>query len=161
MFTKLQRRVLIVAGGLAVGYAIAFDGIHNRLLSSKSPATTPFISRGPFLGHRVGDCWLADEVKSHFSVNQIVVWQLNATSKLGLAVIVGTELWCGGYAVQFEETRLAAEQVAKGWNSLGIQIPKDVTGECHLERHVQTQDVSGSIVQDFEMPRTITMVVDP
>ncbi len=161
MFTHLQRRVLFVAGGLAIGYAIAFDGVHNRLLSSKSPPITSFISRGPYAGHRVGDCWLADDVKSHFSANQVVVWQLDATPKLSLALIVGTELWCGGHAVQFEETRLATEQVAKGWNSLGIEIPKDVAGECHLERHVQTQSENGLIVQDLQLPRTIALVVDP
>lgn len=161
MFTKLQRRVLFVAGGLAVGYAIAFDGVHNRLLSSKSPAAASFISRGPFSGHRVGDCWLADETKSHFSANQIVVWQIDVTPKQSLSLVVGTELWCGGHAVQLEETRLTAEQVAKGWNSLGIQIPKDATGECHLGRHLQTQDDNGSIVQDVELQRPITLVVDP
>ena len=150
-----------MAGGLAVAYAIAFDGIHNRLLLSKSPASTSFISRGPFLGHRVGDCWLADAVKSHFSPHEIVEWQLDVTPKLSLAVIVGTELWCDGHAVQFDETRLAAEQVARGWNSLGIQIPKDVTGECHLERHVQTQDQNGAVAQELELPRTIALVVDP
>ena len=142
-----------------MGYAIAFDSIHHRLLSPKGPAASSFISRGPFLGHQKGDCWIAGEPQSRFAVGEIVAWQLHATMQPTPTLIVRTELWCEGHPVQMEETRMAAEQSAAGWTSFGIQVPKDVTGDCHLERHVQTQDENGSLAQDYDLRGPIALVI--
>ena len=73
---------------------------------------------------------------------------------------VETELWCNDHLVQSEETSVTSEKIAGEWNSFGINIPRDLTGECHLERHIQSEDKDGSAFQDLELRRPINLMVE-
>ncbi len=153
--------MLFVAGALAIGYAAAFNGIHNRLTPQKSPEQASFGSRGPFLGKLVGDCWVADEPRSHFTNGETVVWQMHPDIRPGTTMMVETELWCQDREVQFEDAQLTSDKLKAGWASLAVHIPSDVTGQCHLERHVQVQDAEGATIHDYDLRRPVSLVVDP
>ncbi len=151
----------MVAASLALGYAVAFDGIHTRLAPQLPPTDTSFLSRGPFSGKQVGDCWLADEPKSHFNAGEVVIWQMRAELRPDATAIVGTELWCGDRLVQIDERKVAPAKLQAQWMSFGIRIPHDVTGECRLQRQIQVGNGADATMQEYDLRKPVSFVVNP
>ena len=150
----------MVAGSLALGYAVAFDGIHTRLAPQRASTETSFLSRGPFSGKEVGDCWFADQPKSRFHAGEAVLWQLRGELRSDATVTIETELWCEQHLVQIDERKIAPAKIQAQWVSFGIQIPQDLAGDCRLQRRVEVSGGATDSQQTYDLREPISLVVD-
>ena len=160
MFTRLQRRTLIVSAGVAVGYALAFDRIHSGF----TPETSPLVyhgSRGPFEGRKVGDLWLAERPKSQFSSGETALWQALVDLPPSDTLVGEMELWCSGRQVQYQDVHLTDPAARPGWSTFAIEIPQDVSGECEIRRSLSLINAEGSQIGYYRLPTPISLRVVP
>ena len=159
MFTRLQRRFLFVSAGLAIGYAIAFDRIHDRLLPLGPPMFVYHASRGPFSGVKTGSEWRIEQAKSRFKGGDDVLWQVWVDLKPGVTMVAELHLICGDHEVQTAETRLGASDLHTDWNTFAIIIPVDVIGACSLHRELHFLSPEGSRLQDYDFRHGAELLV--
>jgi hypothetical protein len=143
--------MLIVSAGLAIGYAIAFDRIHDRLLPLGPPMFVYHGSRGPFSGTKVDDGWIVGQAKSRFRGGDDVLWQVWADLNPGVTMIEELHLICGDQDVQTAETRVGAADLHHGWNTFAITIPIDIVGTCSLHPQLHFLSPEGFHLQDYDL----------